>query len=124
MGVSSCVWMRVAVISDAFVQSGLITGDSELYSLWTWYTGDSKTDPWDDPEIRTSSCSEDQTTIRFKNHVISCECLSIDLFLIQAFHLIISCEYIFDFCIILLMPNYYYTVMPWCYFIDMSFTLL
>ena len=33
MGVSSCVWMSVIVISDAFVQSGPVTGDSELCSL-------------------------------------------------------------------------------------------
>ena len=124
MGVSSCVWMRVTVILDAFVQSRPVTENSELYSLWTRYTGDSKTDPWDDLEICSSSYSEDQMTIQFKIHVISYECLSTDLFLIQAFYLIFSCEYVSDFCIILLMPNYFYTVMPWYYFIDMSFTLL
>jgi len=32
-GVSSCVWIHVAVISDTFVRSGPVTGDSELYSL-------------------------------------------------------------------------------------------
>ena len=34
----------------------------DLYSLWTWYTGDSKTNLWDDPEIHT--CSEDQMMIQ------------------------------------------------------------
>ena len=64
MGVSSCVWMRVAVILDAFVQSGPDTGNSELYSLWTQYNGDSKTDPWDDLEIYTGSCSEDDNSVQ------------------------------------------------------------
>ena len=44
-GVSLCVWMHVAVISDTFVRSGPVTGDSELYLLWIRYTCDSKTDP-------------------------------------------------------------------------------
>ena len=43
---------------------------------------DSKTDAQDDSEICTSSCSVDQTTIRTQNHVISCECLLLDYFLI------------------------------------------
>jgi len=67
MGLSSWVWMRVTVILDTFVQSGSIMGDSELYSLWTRYTGELKIDPWDDLKIRTDSCSEDKTMIRFKN---------------------------------------------------------
>ena len=44
--------------------------DLDLCSLWTRYVGDLKTDPWDDPKIRTSSCSEDQTAIQFQNRVI------------------------------------------------------
>ena len=48
--------------------------------VWTRSTGDSKTDAWDDPEIRTDSCSEDQMAIRIQNCIISCECLFIDLF--------------------------------------------
>jgi len=54
--------------------------DLKLYSLWIRYAGDSKTNPWDDLEIHTGSCSGDQTVIRFQNRVISCECLFIDLF--------------------------------------------
>jgi len=27
-----------------------VIGDSDWCSLWTQYTGDSKTDPWDDPD--------------------------------------------------------------------------
>jgi len=37
--------------------------DLDLCSPWTLRTGDFKTDPWDDPEIHTGSCSEDPTTI-------------------------------------------------------------
>ena len=54
-----CVWLRVTVITDSYVQSDSETGDSGWCSLWTQYTGDLKTDIWDDPEIRTGSCSED-----------------------------------------------------------------
>jgi len=56
-------------------------------SLWTGYTGDSKTDLWDDPKVRTSSCNEDQTSIRIQNCIISCECLFIGLF--QLLHFIL-----------------------------------
>ena len=65
--------------------------DLHLCSLWTQYAGDSKTDPCDDPEICTGSCSGDQTVIRFQNRVISCEYLFIGLFqfqcLILLFHM-------------------------------------
>ena len=37
--------------------------------------GDSKTNTRNDSEIRTGSCSVDQTAIRTRNHIISCECL-------------------------------------------------
>jgi len=30
-----------------------LTRGSDLWPLWTWYTGDSKTNQWNDPEIRT-----------------------------------------------------------------------
>jgi len=43
---------------------------------------DSKTDAQADSEIRTVSCSVDQTTIRTQNHVISYECLLLYYFLI------------------------------------------
>ena len=49
--------------------------DPNSWLLWTRNTGDSKTDSWDDLKIRTSTCNEDQTTIRIRNRVISCECL-------------------------------------------------
>ena len=38
--------------------------DPDSCPLWIRYIGDSKTDPWDNPEISTGSCSEDQTAIR------------------------------------------------------------
>ena len=56
--------------------------DPNPCSLWTRYTGNLKTDLWDDSEIRTSSCSENQRVIRFQNRVISCECLLLSFFLI------------------------------------------
>ena len=54
-----------------FQRSGPVTGDPDMFSLWARFTSDSKTDPWDDLEIRINSCGEDQTSIRFRNHVIS-----------------------------------------------------
>jgi len=78
------VFVVCSVITDSFVRSEPCNRrpDPDLCSLWTWYTADSKTDPWDDPEIRTGSCSEDQTAIRIQNRVISCECLLLCYFLI------------------------------------------
>ena len=70
-----------------------------LCSLWARYAGDSKTDPWDDPEIRTGSYSGDQTVIRFQNRVILCECLIIGLFQFQCLILLFHV----NVCIILLM---------------------
>ena len=75
-------------VSDLFLRYGPIsgdlhsvTGDSDLCPLWTKYTGDSKIDAQDDPEeISTGLCSEDQTVIRFQNHVISCERLLLSFF--------------------------------------------
>ena len=57
---------------------------------------------WDDLEIRTGSCSEDQMTIQIQNRVISCECLFLCYFicillsvclymLLLFFHVIIWC---------------------------------
>ena len=62
--------------------------DLDLRLLWTRYAGDSKTDPWDDPEIRTDSCSGDQTVIQFQNRIISCEHMFISLFQFQRYILI------------------------------------
>ena len=66
--------------------------DSDSYSLWTRY-GDLKTDLWDDPYISIGSCSEDQTAIRFRNRVISCEC---------SFMCIYCCQYAFIVALIIL----------------------
>jgi len=86
MGIRVCVHMHVWAfsvylylfvcsvacysVSDPFRRPG---PDPDLCSSWTRYIGELKTDPWDDPYISTVSCSEDQTVIRFRNRVISCE---------------------------------------------------
>jgi len=77
-----CAWLRVAEITDSYVQSKLGNGRFGFCSLWIRYTGDSKTNPRDDLEIRTDSYSEDQMAIRFQNRVISCKCLLLCYFLI------------------------------------------
>ena len=61
--------------SDSFVRFKL--GNRRFGLMFTVdpYISNSKTDPRDDPEIRTGSCSEDQTAIRIQNCIISCECL-------------------------------------------------
>ena len=75
--------------------------NSDLFSPWTRYTGNfcnSKANPWDNSEVHTGSCSEDQTAIQFQSHVISCECLLLYYFLFTVvnrylcFTFIISCE--------------------------------
>jgi len=38
-------WLRGTAIQTRLVRSGPVAEDSELCSLWTRYTGDSKTDP-------------------------------------------------------------------------------
>jgi len=83
--VSSWVGLRVAMFRTRLVRVGPIAGDTDLCSLWTRYTCDSKTDSWDDPEIRTGSCSEDQMAIRFQNRVISCKYLFLCHFLIYCY---------------------------------------
>jgi len=82
MFVYLCVWSSATALRTRLGRSGSVTGDSDLCSLWTRYTGDSKTESWDNPEIHTSSCGEDKTMIRFQNRVISCECLLLYHFLI------------------------------------------
>jgi len=42
---SSCVRLRVAAIRTHLVRPGPVTGDLDLWSLWTRYDGNSKTDP-------------------------------------------------------------------------------
>jgi len=64
------VWLRGTTIQICVVRSGLVTGDSDLYSLWTRYAGDSKTEPRDDLEICNDSYSEDPTMIQIQNRVI------------------------------------------------------
>jgi len=80
--VGSCVRLRVAAFRIRSCDLNSITGDSGLCPLWTRYSGDSKTDSWDDLKIRTSSYGEDQMAIRIQNHVISYECLFLCHFLI------------------------------------------
>jgi len=94
--------------------------DLDLYSLWIRYASDSKIDPWDVPEIRTGSCSGDQTVIRFQNRVISCECLFIGLFQFQCFILIFHAHVYIILHYSVHAGNYYYIVMLWYYFIDIS----
>ena len=91
-----CVcWFRVVAFQTRSCDLNSVTGDTDSCSQRTRYTGDSKTDPWDDPEMCTGSCSEDQTTIRFQNRVISCECLLLYQFLIY------HCQYcLYVICII------------------------
>ena len=78
-----CVLQR----SDPFDKIRTHCRDSDSCSQITWYTGDSKTDLWDDLERRTDSCSEDQMAIRIQNHVISCERLLLSYFLNYRCHL-------------------------------------
>ena len=98
--VGLCVWLLVTVFRTRYRRPG---PDLDLCSLWTRYNGDSKTGPWDDPQISTSSCSEDQMAIQFRNRVISCECsfLCTSLFTVvgMCLHvtLIISCDFLLYF---------------------------
>ena len=105
--INLCFWWRVAATTDPFGEIQTRSSDPDPLqepgldpnscSLWTRYTGDSKTDPWDDPSISTGSCSEDQTAIRFRNRVISCECSFLCIYRCRyALHvaLIISCDFL------------------------------
>ena len=98
IGVCTCAFMRTCgymclVIcysnADQFVYSEpgnrRPRPDLNLCSLWTRYASNSKTNPWDDLEIRANSCIGDQMVIRFQNRVISCKCLFIGLFQFQRF---------------------------------------
>ena len=71
-------------VSDSFLWSGPVIGDLNLCSLRTRYIADSKTDLWDDTEIHTALCCEDQKAIRFQTtsfQVSVCSCI-IFLFLV------------------------------------------
>jgi len=84
--VCSCEFMCLVAcysISDSFVRDlSSVTGNFD----YVRYESDTQAiripTHGDDPEIRTGSCSEDQTKIRIRNRVISCECLLLYHFLI------------------------------------------
>jgi len=63
------------------------------------YIGDSESGSCDDPEIRTDSCSRDQTVIRFQNSVISCKCLflCVSLFTVVGIRLHVTLIISYDF---------------------------
>jgi len=46
-----CVYvrLRVTAFQTRSCDPNSVTGDPNLCSLWTRHSGDSKTDPWDDP---------------------------------------------------------------------------
>jgi len=84
-GVCSCEFMCSAArcsVSDSFVRSGLGNRRIGFVPLWTRHIDDSKTDPWDDLEVRTGSRSEDQIAIRFQNCIISVSICSCIIFLL------------------------------------------
>ena len=105
-----CVWLRVTAIRTRSVRSRSVTGDSELCSLWTRYTSDSKIDSWDDPEVCTDLCNEYQMVIWTPNRVISCECLflCISLFTVVNSYLCFTCIISYDHLIYLTMYDYSY----------------
>ena len=99
--------MCVAAFRTYFLRSGLITGDLELCPLWTQFNGDLKTDPWDDLEIRTGSCREDQR--RFESKIMS---FHVSLFVALLF------IYLFIYaneCIVYLFVRLFCHFMCWCY---------
>ena len=70
-----CLWLRVTAVLDPFVRSELGNRIFELVFVVgpiNWRFKDRP--PWDDMEIHTGSCSEDQTAIWTRNRVISCKC--------------------------------------------------
>ena len=79
--------------------------DSDSCSLWTRYTGDLETSPWDDLDIRTGSCSGDQTAIDSK---------------ITSFHVSV-CSYVFIYllllvCVYVLLLSFH---MTFCYILQL-----
>ena len=95
---SSSVQLRVAAIQTRSCDPDSATRDSDSYSQRVEYTGDSKTDPWDDSKIRTGLYSKDQTAIWFRNRVISCECLFVAFLFIyfyqRVYYLFIYLNYV------------------------------
>ena len=61
--------------TDSLMRSEMITEYPGSCSLWTRYTGDSKTDKRYDSEIRTGSYSANPMVIRIRNCLISSEYL-------------------------------------------------
>ena len=59
--------------TDSFVRFGLRNERLEFVFTEGLIYSNLKIDPWEDLEIRTGSCSEDQTAIRFQTRVISGE---------------------------------------------------
>ena len=47
--ISVCDWLRVTAFRTGSDDPNSVTRDPDSCPLWTRYTGDSKTDPWDDP---------------------------------------------------------------------------
>ena len=96
-----CVWLCVTSMQTCSCAPNPVTEDQTLSGfmfVMNRYAGDSKTDPWDDPKIRTGSCSGDLTVIRFQNRVISFKCLLLYQFLIYhcQYYLYVSCIISFD----------------------------
>jgi len=116
------VWVHglgcVLQCSDLFGEIRTVVGDSDSCSQMTRYTGDSKTDPWDDPKIHTSSCSGDHMVIRFWNHVISCQWLFIGLFQFQYFILMFHAHVYIILYYSVHVGHYWYIAMLWYYFIN------
>ena len=107
--VSMCVWLFVAAFRTRSCDPNSVTGGSDLCSLWTRHTDDLRTDPWDDSEICTDLCGEDQTAIWIQNRVISCECLLLYHFLIY------RCQcYLYATCIISCDCRIYFISMITC----------
>ena len=102
-----CVgWVAYYSVADSLVRSELVTGDPDPIWICACYGPDKqafKNWPMEWSSIRTSSCSEDQTTIRFRNRVISCECLLLSHFLIY------RCQYALHVIFIILcdFPSYF-----------------
>ena len=46
--INVCDWLHVIAFRTRSDDPNSVTEDSELCPLWTRYTGNSKTDPWDD----------------------------------------------------------------------------
>jgi len=68
--VNVCVVVACCNTQTRSCDPNSIIGYSDWCTLWTRYTGDSKTDLRVDSEISTGLCSEDQMAIQIQNRVI------------------------------------------------------